>query len=139
MNLEINFSPCRQSRVDQISYDFCLRIDGDGAPASQVVKVNAMIATLKTQCNSVVNEALTSQPVSHTHVRQQVNGVLLENAGAHPLLYIFASSRFQHDGLNALQVQEVRQYQPRRPCPNNPNLRSHSEIRKDMSYPPSGW
>src|SRR5215475_8471555 len=139
MNLEINFSPCGQSRVDQISYDFCLRIDGDGAPASQVVKVNAMIATLKAQCNSVMNEALTPQPVSHTHVRQQVNGVLFENAGAHPLLYMFASSRFQHDGLNALQVQQVRQHQPRRPGANNSNLGLHSQLRRDMVCTPSGW
>src|SRR5215469_10993924 len=128
-----------QPGVDQISYDVCLRIDGDGAPASQVVKVNAMIATLKTQRNSVVDEALTEHPLSDTHVGQQVDGVLLENARPYPLLYVFASSRFQHDRLNALQVQQVRQHQPRRPGPNNSNLRMHSQVRRDMVYAPSEW
>ena len=43
---------------------------------------------------------------------QQVDGALLEHAGAHALLDVLAAAVLEHDRLDAAQVQQVREQQP---------------------------
>jgi hypothetical protein len=40
---------------------------------------------------------------------------------------VLPAARFQHDRFDPLQMQEVREHQPGRPCPDNSYLGSHEE------------
>jgi hypothetical protein len=46
--------------------------------------------------------------LAYAHFCQQVNGALLQDTGSHSLLAVLSTAGFDHDGLNALSVQEVR-------------------------------
>jgi hypothetical protein len=74
----------------------------------QFVEVNAVIESLESKRNPAMDKAFAAQAIPDSHVSQQINRVLLENAGSHPFLHIFASPRLQNNGLDALQVQQVR-------------------------------
>ena len=50
---------------------------------------------------------------------------MFEHAGSDRRLQVFAAAAFEHDGFDPLQVQEVREQQPRRPTPDDPYLRTH--------------
>ena len=67
-----------------------------------------MIETVKSEGNALVDEAFAAQAIPDSHFSEQIHCILLENTGSHPFLPIFASPIFQHNGLDALQVQQVR-------------------------------
>ena len=58
-------------------------------------------------------------------LHEQVDGALLEHAGAHALLDVVAAAGLEHHRLDALPVQEVREQEPGRAGADDPDLRAH--------------
>ena len=56
---------------------------------------------------------------------EQVDRALLEHAGADALLDVLAAAGLQHDRLDALGLQQLREHQSRRPGADDPDLRAH--------------
>ena len=56
---------------------------------------------------------------------EQVDRALFENAGADALLHVLAALRLDHDGLDALQVEQVREQQAGRSGADDAHLRAN--------------
>ena len=72
--------------------------------------------------------------VTDAQLSQQVDRVLFEHACPDPILDVVAAVPLEHDRLDVLQVQKVREHQPRRPRPDDPNLCAHVRYSSDPEY-----
>jgi hypothetical protein len=81
-----------------------------------------------------MNQAFPLHSLAYAHFRQKVDGTLLQDAGSHPLLTVLSAPSFDHNRINSLPVQEMRQNKPRRSSAHNPNLCafSHCFFRRDF-------
>ncbi len=102
-----------------------LAVHRDRAAAGELRQVDAVVAAGEAQLDPVMDEALASHPVADARLDQQVHRALLEHACADPLLDVVAALDFDHDRLDAAQVQEVREQQARGPGPDDPHLCAH--------------
>ena len=59
---------------------------------------------------------------------EQIDRALLKYASPDPALHILAIASLQNDRFDALQVQEVREHQPRWSSPDNSDLRVHLRL-----------
>jgi hypothetical protein len=110
-----------EARTNQILDDLLLRINGDGF-AHQLLKIDAMALPVKAQLDAFVFQTFAFQALAHSGIAQDVNRTLFEYPGPDPCFHIFAGLAFQHDRLDALQMQQVCERQPRRPRSDNPDL-----------------
>jgi hypothetical protein len=81
-----------------------------------------------------MDQAFPLHSLAYTHFGQKVDGALLEDSGSHPLLTVLASSSLDHNRLNSLSVQQVRQDKPCRSSSHNADLgsNSHRLFRRDF-------
>ena len=114
----------REASGDEVLHDFLLAVDRD-APAREVGERDPVPAPLEAQLDPVMNDALAVQALGHAHLGQQVDGSLLEHARPDALLDVLAAARLEDDGVDALQVQQVRKRQTRRPGADDRYLRAH--------------
>ena len=84
-----------------------------------------MGAPAEAQIDSLMNQAFAFHPLADSHFSQQVDSALLQQAGAHSLLTVFAAVRFKHDGFNSTKMQQLGKHQTGRPGANNPYLSAH--------------
>jgi hypothetical protein len=84
-------------------------------------------AAAEAQLDAVLDEALATQPLVEPQLGEQVDGALLEHAGANALLDVLAVPILEDDRLDPAPVQEVRQQKPRRAAPDNTHLRPHAD------------
>jgi hypothetical protein len=81
-----------------------------------------------------MDQAFPLHALAHAHFYQKVDGALLEDSGSHPLFTVVASSSLDHNRMNSLSVQQVRQDEPCRSSPHNADLgsNSHRFFRRDF-------
>ena len=65
------------------------------------------------QLHTVVDEALTVQPLPHAALAQDVGRALFQDPGALPVLHVVAVAALQDHRIDPLQVQQVGQQQAR--------------------------
>src|SRR5208282_3449518 len=109
-------------RSDQILDDFVLSVDGYRTAAGQPAQIDTMSTPAEAQLDPVMDQPQTLHPLADAGFIEQVDGALLEQAGANSLLDIFAAASLEHDGLYAGKVQQVRQHQARRARSDNADL-----------------
>ena len=73
----------------------------------------------------MVHDPLALQPLGHTRTGQEVDGSLLEDAGADSVLDVVAAAGLQHDRLDPLAAEQERQREPRGACADYPHLCAH--------------
>ncbi len=122
VRLENNLAAGRQPRRDQILDDFVLSVDGDRAASGQPAQIDTMATAAEAQFDAVMRQPETPHPLADAGFIHQVDGALLEQAGANPLLDVLAAASLEHDGFDAGKMQQVRQHQARRPRADNPDL-----------------
>jgi hypothetical protein len=115
-----------EPRLDQILDDLPLPVDRRRASAGQLADRDPVSAAAEAQLDAVLDEALAAQPLVKPQLGEQVDGALLEHAGADALLDVLAVPILKHDRLDPAPVQEVRQQQPRRAAPDDAHLRPHA-------------
>jgi hypothetical protein len=84
-----------------------------------------MAAAVEAQLDAVMGKAFSLETFSHTCVDEQIDGSLLQQARADTLFDVFPGSRFENDGFDPLQVEQVGEHQARRTCSYNADLRAH--------------
>ena len=124
-DLEVQRAAIAQAGGDQILDDLLLAVDRDRA-AGQLGHVDVLRATGLAQVDAAVLEALAREPLADTELGQQLDGVLLEQAGAHALLDVRARTALEHDRLDARALQHQRERQPGRPGADDADLRAHA-------------
>ena len=97
-------------------------------PVSSVSGIRCR-APFETQLDAVMDDALAVSRSADADLRQQIDGSLLEHAGPDALLDVLAAARLEDDGVDALQVQQVREHETRRPGADDRYLRAHRRER----------
>jgi hypothetical protein len=82
-------------------------------------------AAVEAQLDAVMSKAFALETLSHTRFDEQIDGALFEQASADSLLDVFPGSRFENDGFDPLQVQQVGEHESRRTCADDADLRAH--------------
>ena len=59
---------------------------------------------------------------------EQVDGALLEHAGAHALLDVLARAQLEHDGVDPAQLEQPGEHEPRRSGPDDRDLGLHHAL-----------
>ena len=77
----------------------------------------------------LVDEALAPESFAEASGQQQIDRALLQHAGAHALGDVRAASLLEHDRLEALEVQQVREHEPGGPATDDPDLGSQHRFR----------
>src|SRR5262249_58859454 len=87
---------------------------GTRAPAGQCGEIDAVAAPAEAQLDAAVYQPLAPHAIAHAALGEQVYRALLQHAGAHAALAILAAAELQHDGLDAEEMQQMREQQPGR-------------------------
>ena len=111
-------------RGDLVLDDLLLAIDRDLA-AGQAEHVDVERAVVEAQEDARVVEPLAVEPVGDADLMQDVDGVLLEQPGAHSLLDVRAVADLEHDAVDARLVQQQREREAGRPGADDPDLGIH--------------
>src|SRR5713226_4609963 len=139
IHLEYDLPLRGQACCDQVLDDFVLGIDRNAFAACQFLEINAMPATVESQFNSVMNQALPPHALADASFIEQIHGSLFEQTRADTFFNVVSSSGFQHDGLNTPQMQKMREHEPRGTRSHNSDLRSHGSfprgVERYRSYP----
>ncbi len=65
------------------------------------------------------------QALADARFDEQIDGALFEQSRANSLLDVFPAARFDDDGFDSLQVEQMGEHQSRRARPDNADLRAH--------------
>jgi hypothetical protein len=112
-----------EARGDQVLDDLLLGVGPDRA-ADEALHVEVVGPLGGAQVDAAVADALPLETVADAVLAEQVHRALLEQSGAYPLLDVLAAAALQHDGLDALHVQEMGQHQPGGPGTDDSDLGS---------------
>jgi hypothetical protein len=74
------------------------------------------------ELDPVVDEPFALEPLPHPDLAQEIDGALLEDAGANALLDVLAAPVLEDDGIDPLQMEEVRQHEPGGTGTDDPDL-----------------
>jgi hypothetical protein len=113
-----------QTRLDQISNDFVLAVDGDRLAAGQFGEVDAMPRPVAADIEAIVTQAVALKASPDAHRDQQIHGALLQHACPHAVDDVLAAAILDDDRVDAVEVQQVPKQQARRPRANDAYLRS---------------
>ncbi len=113
---------CRVEVLD----DLLLAVHHDVPPTRQVVEVDAVSAPAEAELDAVVDRPLPVHPLPKARLPQELRRAVLQDAGADRRFDLFAASKLDHDRFDPLQVQEVREQQPRRSATEYPYLCAHT-------------
>ena len=113
--------PVSTLRCDQVLHDLLLPVDRD-VTASELAQVDAVTRSLELELEPVVEQPLLAQACPDADLGQQLDCSGLEDAGAHAALDVLAAAGLEHDGIDPLQVEELRQHETGRACPHDRNL-----------------
>ena len=87
-----------------------------------------MAAAVEAKLDAVMHQPFAPQPLADPRARQDVDGALLEHAGAHPAFGVLAAAGLDHHRLDAVQVQQVREQQARGSCTDDGDLGTHARF-----------
>jgi hypothetical protein len=119
----------RAPRRDQVLHDLLLAVDHDRA-ADQLLEVDPVPLAVVAQLDPLVDRALAVHPLADARLAQGVHRALLEHAGAHALDHVLLVAVLEHDRLDPVQVQEMREQQAGRAGADDADL---------GLYPQTSW
>src|SRR4051812_29787515 len=132
-DLEADVAARLEAAGDEVLDDLLLAVDGDRPPAGQPAQVDPVALAVEAQLDAVMDEPLACQAVAEPGLGQELDGALLEDAGADAVLDVLAAAGLEDDGVDALEVQEVRQHQPGGPGTDDSDLCPH--LYEALPYP----
>ena len=100
------------ARIAQIARDLRLAIDGHRM-AAQRLQVEALDPAAEGELHAVVDQALAVQARADAGGVEQLHGAALEQPGTDPRLDVVAGPALEHDGVDAMAVQQLREQQAR--------------------------
>ena len=115
----------REAGLDEVGDDPVLAVDRDRAAAGQLAHRDPVAPSREAELDAVMDEALRLDAAGEAGLPEHVHGALLEHARPHPLLDVLAAAVLEHDGLDALEAEQVGEQEPGRPCADDPDLGAH--------------
>src|SRR5262249_22342901 len=97
LGLEANVASACETRGDQVLADWGLAVDDDALVVGQVGERAGVAHALETQRKTMVHEPLAREPIADAEVVEEIDGALLEQAGALALFAVGAAFRLQQD------------------------------------------
>ena len=138
-DLVVHDLPALAGRRDQVLLHLGLPVDPHRA-AGEVDEVEVVPLAVPTvvplQVDAAVLVALALEPVGQPDLAQQVDGRLLEDAGADPGGDVLLRPGLDHHRLDALAVEQVGEQHPGRPGPDDRDL--GALLRHGSSTPSAG-
>jgi hypothetical protein len=116
---------CGTARGREIFQDFVLRVDRDRFSAGEIGEIDAMPGAVETQLDTGVDQAFSLEAVTDSGLFHQIDSALFEDAGANTLFDIFLGARFENDGVDSLQMKQMREGEPGGTCSDDSDLNSH--------------
>lgn len=98
----------RQAGRDQVAHHELLTVDHD-VPAGEGLEVDPVIAAIEAQQNAVMTDAVLLHAGSDTDLGEQGFRGVFEEAGADAGFDVFAGVALKHDGVDAAQIQQMRE------------------------------
>ena len=95
-----------EPHCDQILDDLGLAVDDDAAATGQLVHRHVVPLAVELQVDAAVHDRLAVQALGHARPLQQVDGPLLEHAGADARLDVLAASVLEHDRFDSRPVKQ---------------------------------
>jgi hypothetical protein len=121
LGLEVEPAPSRLAGDVEVLGDLGLAVDRHAA-AGQVDEVDAPAPAVDAQLDAAVDQPLAVQALADLRLVEQVHRPPLEHAGSDTALDVGAAASFQDDGLDAGQVQDLGEQQPRGAGAHDPDL-----------------
>ena len=84
-----------------------------------------MPLAVELELDAFVDDPLAVHPFADTRPSQQFDRALLEHAGPDPVLDVVAAAVLEHDGIDALEVEQVREGQAGGAGADDPDLGPH--------------
>ena len=137
--LEEDLSAGFEPGPDQVLDHFLLAVDRYRQPVGQVGEVDTVTAAVEAQFDPVVDGPLPLHPLTDADLLQQLGGAVLEHTCPDRRLQVFAAATLEHDGVDPLQVQQVREQEPCRPAPDDPYLRTHRPYSSSLRSERTRW
>jgi hypothetical protein len=81
-----------------------------------------MARAVEREVKAVVAHSLTPEPIADADLVHQVDGPLLQHARADALDHVVLAAVLEDDGVDAAQVQQVSEHEPRRAGADDGNL-----------------
>ena len=125
LRLEQDRAAAAKPRRDQVLHHLLLAVDGDDLARRQHRQVDVDDAAAEADVEPRVGHALAMQPLAGAELVHQIDGALLQHAGAHAAFDVVAAPRLQHDAVDAGAMQQQRQEQPGRTGADDADLRAH--------------
>jgi len=113
-----------QAGGDQILHHLLLPVDGDGAPAGELIEGDAVIVALEAERDAAMHEPLTVQPLADSGFAHELHGSLLENTCAHALFDVLAAAQLEDHRVDPRPVEEMREQETRRSRAHDADLRT---------------
>ena len=121
---EAKFCGSGQSCRDEILDHLLLTVHRDRTAAGEFRKIYAVPDTAEAQLDAAMHQAFAPHAIANTRLIEQVDAALLEHAGTHPLLDVFATARLEDDRLDAFQMEKMHEQQSGGPGPDDTHLRA---------------
>ena len=85
-----------------------------------------MLVPIEPELEALVHQPFAIEPVRQPGLAEEVDGALLEQAGPHPLLDVLPAAPLDHDGVHALQGEQVREQETTRARSDDHHLGAQS-------------
>ena len=132
-HLEVERPTRLEAKADEVLDDLGLAVDHDRPPAGEVAERDPVALARELQLDAVVDEALALEALSGARLDQEVDDALLEHARAHAF-DVLAAPVFEDHRVDALEVQEVAEREPRRAGADDAHLRR--AVLTPVRFPP---
>src|SRR5580658_3122432 len=103
-----------QATGDQILHHLVLSIDGH-VFTREFYERDSVQHAIRSQVDAAMAQALAVETVAYTRFAQHLNTGVFQYPGPDSLLAIIAGFCFENDGADAVEVEQVRKHQARRP------------------------
>jgi hypothetical protein len=103
-----------------------LAVDGDHATISQLAQRDAVALTAELEIDAVVHEPFAVHAGAEPEGPEQIDGSLLEHAGAQASLDVRTIATFDDDRLDAVGMEDVREREAGGTGPDDRDLRTLS-------------
>src|SRR5262249_29388957 len=126
LDLEQDLPTVGEPACDQVLDHLLLAVDGNAA-ADERLEIDLVQHAVHAELDTVVEHGLALEPLADAGPDQEIGRPMLDQAGADAAFDIVAAAVFEDDALDPVEMQEMRQHQPRRPRADDADLGAHRQ------------